>query len=109
MKNRRIKRDAAIMVVTVAAQQIILAAAPQGATPTPHSATADGAYALAASAAQRGRKLHLERAGRIYFATFAALLVLGWLIAPRVGAAFWPSGTASPTLTRVFASPRSAR
>jgi hypothetical protein len=43
VKDRRIKRDAAIMVVTVATQQIILAAALQGATPTPHSATAGGA------------------------------------------------------------------
>jgi hypothetical protein len=41
------------MVVIVAAQQIIPAAAPQGATPIPHSATAGGAYAGGKNPARR--------------------------------------------------------
>ena len=50
---------------------------------------------------QRGRKLRLQKSGRLYFAAVVALLVLGWLIAPRVGAAFWPETATTPTVTRV--------
>ena len=51
---------------------------------------------------QGGRRLQLERAGRIYFACVIALLALGWLIAPTVGTAFWPASGASATLMRVI-------
>jgi len=51
--------------------------------------------------AQRGRRLQLQRAGKIYFVAALVLLVLGWLLAPSVGAAFWPQTSASPVLTRV--------
>jgi hypothetical protein len=50
---------------------------------------------------QRGRRLQLQRAGKIYFVAALALLTLGWLVAPSVGAAFWPRSAASPVLTRV--------
>ena len=50
---------------------------------------------------QRGRRLQLQRAGKIYFVAALALLVLGWLAAPSVGAAFWPQSAANPVLTRV--------
>jgi len=48
----------------------------------------------------RGR-LHLERAGRIYFGAAVGLLVLGWLVAPPLGRAIWPATNVTPTLTRV--------
>ena len=51
---------------------------------------------------QRGRSLQLERAGKVYFACAIALLALGWLIAPAVGAAFWPASASNPALTRVI-------
>ncbi len=51
---------------------------------------------------QRGRSLQLEWAGKVYFACAAALLALGWLIAPAAGAAFWPAGASNPALTRVI-------
>jgi hypothetical protein len=51
---------------------------------------------------QRGRGvLQLEPAGRIYFASAVALLVLGWFGAPALGRAVWPASGASPTLMRV--------
>jgi len=52
--------------------------------------------------AQRGRRLQLQRAGKIYFVAALAVLVVGWLAAPSVGAAFWPQTAASPVLTRVI-------
>ncbi|HEY4210195.1 MAG TPA: hypothetical protein VGM84_01830 [Steroidobacteraceae bacterium] len=51
---------------------------------------------------QRGRKLRLQKAGRIYFAAAVAVLVLGWLLAPRVGTEFWPATAGAPTVTRVI-------
>jgi hypothetical protein len=51
--------------------------------------------------AQRGRRLQLQRAGKVYFVAALVLLILGWLVAPSVGAAFWPQTAASPVLTRV--------
>jgi len=52
--------------------------------------------------AQRGRRLQLQRAGKIYFVAALILFILGWLLAPSVGAAFWPQSAASPILTRVI-------
>jgi len=51
--------------------------------------------------AKRGRRLQLQRAGKIYFVAALVLFVLGWLLAPSVGAVFWPQTAASPVLTRV--------
>ncbi len=48
----------------------------------------------------RGR-LQLERAGRVYFAVAAGLLVLGWLTAPAVGRLVWPTVSVTPTFPRV--------
>jgi hypothetical protein len=52
--------------------------------------------------AQRGRRLQLQRAGKIYFVAALILFMLGWLLAPSVGTAFWPQTAASPVLTRVI-------
>jgi len=52
--------------------------------------------------AQRGRRLQLQRAGQAYFGAALVLLLLGWFLAPSVGAAFWPQTAASPVLTRVI-------
>jgi len=49
-----------------------------------------------------GRKLQLEKAGRAYFACAIALLAIGWVAAPPLGAAFWPATAANPLLTRVI-------
>ena len=50
----------------------------------------------------RGReRLLLTRAGRIYFAVLGGVLVLGWLVAPAAGHAFWPAAASTPTLARV--------
>ena len=50
----------------------------------------------------RGRgQLRLERAGRIYFGTAIGLLVLGWVLAPTLGRALWPTTNVTPTLMRV--------
>lgn len=49
-----------------------------------------------------GQKLQLEKAGRIYFAAAAVLLVIGWFAAPALGAALWPATAANPALTRVI-------
>jgi len=46
-------------------------------------------------------RLQLARAGRIYFAAAAALLVVGWLVAPALGRVIWPATNATPTLMRV--------
>ena len=35
--------------------------------------------------------MRLQPAGRIYFAVAVALLLLGWVVAPRLGRAFWPT------------------
>ncbi len=51
---------------------------------------------------RRGRRLQLERTGRVYFACAVALLVLGWAIAPTIGAMVWPASAANPPLTRVI-------
>ena len=52
--------------------------------------------------AGRGRgKLKLQRAGKIYFAATAAVLVLGWLVAPVVGRALWSAPNLTPMITRV--------
>jgi hypothetical protein len=52
--------------------------------------------------ARRGAgPLHLESAGRIYFAAVVLVLVLGWFAAPLIGRALWPMSGATPTLTRV--------
>jgi hypothetical protein len=45
--------------------------------------------------------LHLQRAGKIYFAAAVAVLVLGWLVAPAAGRAMWPDTNVTPTLMRV--------
>ena len=45
--------------------------------------------------------LQLERAGRVYFAVAAGLLVLGWLTAPAVGRLVWPTVSVTPTFPRV--------
>ena len=50
---------------------------------------------------RRGRRLQLERAGKVYFACAIALLVLGWLVAPASGAAYWPASVANPSVTRI--------
>jgi hypothetical protein len=50
----------------------------------------------------RGRgALRLERAGRIYFGAAIGLLVLGWLLAPALGRAVWPTTNVTPILMRV--------
>jgi hypothetical protein len=46
--------------------------------------------------------LHLQRAGKIYFAATAAVLVLGWLAAPLVGRLLWPDANVTPGLMRVI-------
>ncbi len=52
---------------------------------------------------RRGRRLRLERVGRVYFAAAVVVLVVGWVVAPVLGAAFWPaSGGNNPALTRVI-------
>ncbi len=48
-----------------------------------------------------GRKLRLEKAGRVYFGSAIALLALGWFAAPLVGAALWPVAAANPVVPRV--------
>jgi hypothetical protein len=49
-----------------------------------------------------GRKLRLEKTGRVYFASAIALLAVGWFAAPSIGAAFWPVTVASPAVSRVI-------
>jgi hypothetical protein len=49
-----------------------------------------------------GHKLQLEKAGRLYFAAAFALLVVGWFVAPPLGATAWPATAANPALTRVI-------
>jgi len=52
--------------------------------------------------ASRGSTLHLQRAGWFYFGAALALMGLGWLVAPLLGAVIWPAGNlAAPTLLRV--------
>ncbi|MDB6089568.1 MAG: hypothetical protein JWN85_2352 [Gammaproteobacteria bacterium] len=45
--------------------------------------------------------LRLQRAGKIYFAAAAGVLVLGWLLAPSAGRAMWPDTSVTPALMRV--------
>ena len=49
-----------------------------------------------------GHKLQLEKAGQVYFAAAAMLLIIGWFAAPAIGATLWPAAAANPTLTRVI-------
>ncbi len=49
-----------------------------------------------------GRKLQLEKAGRLYFVSAIALLAVGWFAAPALGATFWPASNANPALSRVI-------
>jgi hypothetical protein len=49
-----------------------------------------------------GGKLHLERAGRLYFACVVAVLLIGWFAAPLLGTTFWPGSGTTPVLTRVI-------
>jgi hypothetical protein len=51
---------------------------------------------------QPGRKLQLEKAGRVYFAAAVVLLAIGWVAAPPVAAVFWPATAPNPALTRVI-------
>jgi hypothetical protein len=46
--------------------------------------------------------LQLQRAGRIYFAAAAAVLVLGWLLAPRLGRLMLTGTAVTPGLMRVI-------
>jgi len=46
--------------------------------------------------------LQLQPAGRIYFAAVAAVLVLGWLVAPLIGRRAWPDAGVTPLLMRVI-------
>lgn len=48
-----------------------------------------------------GAALQLEPAGRAYFAGAAGAIVLGWLVAPAIGRALWPTAAVTPTLLRV--------
>jgi len=45
--------------------------------------------------------LRLEAAGRGYFSGAAGALVLGWLVAPWIGRALWPTAAVTPTVLRV--------
>ncbi len=49
-----------------------------------------------------GRKLGLEKAGRMYFGSAIALLAVGWFAAPLVGAALWPVTATNPVVPRVI-------
>jgi len=46
--------------------------------------------------------LRLQRAGKIYFAAVAAVLVSGWLVAPLIGRLAWPDTNVTPLLLRVI-------
>lgn len=46
--------------------------------------------------------LQLQRAGRVYFAAVAAVLVSGWLVAPLIGRLAWPETNVTPLLMRVI-------
>src|SRR5256885_10370196 len=51
---------------------------------------------------RRGReRIALTRAGRIYFAVLAGVLVLGWVAAPAAGHAVWPAPPSTPPPSRV--------
>ncbi|HVW68761.1 MAG TPA: hypothetical protein VHB68_07280, partial [Steroidobacteraceae bacterium] len=45
--------------------------------------------------------LRLQRAGKLYFAVLAAVLLLGWLVAPIVGREMWPDANVTSGLMRV--------
>lgn len=47
-----------------------------------------------------GRKLQLEKAGRLYFAAAALLLVIGWFAAPALGAVLSPATAANAASIR---------
>lgn len=44
----------------------------------------------------------VQTAGRVYFLAAAALLALGWFVAPALGSLFWAPAGATPTLMRVI-------
>jgi hypothetical protein len=46
--------------------------------------------------------LQLQRAGRVYFGAAAAVLVLGWLVAPVIGRLAWPDTNVTPGLMRAI-------
>ncbi|HEY6923091.1 MAG TPA: hypothetical protein VI653_06460 [Steroidobacteraceae bacterium] len=46
--------------------------------------------------------LQLQRAGKMYFAAVAAVLVSGWLVAPLIGRLAWPDTNVTPLLMRVI-------
>ncbi len=46
--------------------------------------------------------LHLQKAGRAYFAAAAGVLVLGWLVAPSIGRLALPDTNVTPGLMRVI-------
>ena len=46
--------------------------------------------------------LQLQRAGKLYFAAAAAVLVLGWLVAPLIGRLMAPDTNVTPGLMRVI-------
>jgi hypothetical protein len=46
--------------------------------------------------------LQLQRAGRIYYAAAAVVLVLGWLLAPLTGRLMLPDTNVTPGLMRVI-------
>jgi hypothetical protein len=48
-----------------------------------------------------GGSLHLEPAGRIYFACVVASLAAGWPAAPLLGRALWPDPAVTATFLRV--------
>ena len=48
-----------------------------------------------------GGALRLTRAGLFYFCSGISLLIIGWIVAPPLGRAFWPGAAVTPTLMRV--------
>lgn len=46
--------------------------------------------------------LQLQSAGRLYLAAAAAVLVLGWAVAPLIGRLMVPDTSVTPGLTRVI-------
>jgi|SRR3569833_488467 len=46
--------------------------------------------------------LKLQRAGKVYFAAMAAVLVSGWVLAPLIGRLAWPGANVAPLLMRVI-------
>jgi hypothetical protein len=46
--------------------------------------------------------LQMQTAGRLYYAAAAAVLVLGWIVAPLLGRLLVPETNVTPGLTRVI-------